>query len=73
MVASLVTKEHASILTEEMKTVATITFMPKVTKPSYKPYTSDTCIMCQMHHHAFQENTGAIISTNPAHGGLWGS
>jgi hypothetical protein len=26
-----------------------------------------------MHRHAFRENTGAIISTNPAHGGLWGS
>jgi hypothetical protein len=64
VLTSLVMKEQASILTKEMKTAATIAFTPKVMKPSYKPYTSDTCIMCQMHRHAFRENTGAIISTN---------
>jgi hypothetical protein len=64
VLTSLVMREQASILTKEMKTAATIAFTPKVMKPSYKPYTSDTCIMCQMHRHAFRENTGAIISTN---------
>ncbi len=44
------------ILTEEMKTVAIITFMPKGA--------SNTCIMCQMHHNVFQKNTDAIIFTN---------
>ncbi len=54
-------KIRVLILTKKMKTIVTITFMPKVTKPSY---TYDTHIMCPMRHHPFWEYIGAIISIN---------